>query len=168
MYRHGIFLSYPLVIFALTYLPSKASPSHERTVLCIANTHQSIRCIHIDENKILSGKHIIGIYQVYIWHIQGKCIYLVYTRYIPWKNFLGVPDGDPGPVTTGREAADSEAPAGEPTWTGPNFKLKLLRRADSEVTRRPPGPSGITWSCPSHGTQFRPRSQLESQMKMLR
>ena len=27
-----------------------------------------------------------------LWHIQGKSIYLVYTRYIPWKNFLGVPD----------------------------------------------------------------------------
>ncbi len=93
MYRHGISLSCPIVIFALTLLPSKASPSHERIVLCIANTDQSIRCIHIDENKILSRKHILGIYQVYPWHIQGKGIYQVYTRYIPWKNFLGVSDG---------------------------------------------------------------------------
>jgi hypothetical protein len=47
----------------------------------------------MDENKILFGNHIAGIYRVYSWNIKGKSIYLVYTWYIPEKNFLGVPDG---------------------------------------------------------------------------
>jgi hypothetical protein len=58
------------------YMPLHADhdANDERIVLCIANTHQSIRYIHIDENKILSGKHILRMYQVYPWHIQGKSI----------------------------------------------------------------------------------------------
>ncbi len=43
----------------------------------------------MDENKILFGNHIAGIYRVYSWNINGKSIYLVYTWYIPEQNFWG-------------------------------------------------------------------------------
>jgi hypothetical protein len=49
----------------------------------------------MDENKIFSRNHIVEIFQVYSWNIYGESIYLVYTWYIPEKNFLGVPDVRP-------------------------------------------------------------------------
>jgi hypothetical protein len=83
MNSHCIFQSYPTVLFTFKQHWRIGSPSHNSIILYIEHTHQSNMCIRRDENKILFGKHILGIYQVYSWNIHGKSIYLVYTWYIP-------------------------------------------------------------------------------------
>ena len=52
-------------------------------------------CIHVFdliELYFFSKKQIPVIYLVYTKIMKAKSIYQVYTRYIPWLNFLGFPD----------------------------------------------------------------------------
>jgi hypothetical protein len=72
----------------IVYLPRKVSPSPDRTILFLANTHQRHISIQNDKNMILFGNHILGIYLVYIPGIYvGKVLTGIHQVYS-----MGLPD----------------------------------------------------------------------------